>query len=133
MKKIARYATAIVLILFGLLTLFLSSSIIFDLFGVREKEGYFVLFVVWANFATSLLYLIAAFGLIKLKRWTPAPLILSAVILILAFFGLLNHIDNGGIYETKTVGALIFRTTLTLVFTVSAYYILKKKRLAALN
>lgn len=127
MKKIARYATIIVLILFGLLTLFLSSSIILDLFGIREKEGAYVLFVVWANFVSSLLYLIAAYGLLNLQKWTPAPLLISAVILILAFFGLLWHIDNGGIYETKTVGAMIFRTTLTLIFVISTYYILKKK------
>ena len=127
MKKVARYATIIVLILFGLLTLFLSSSIIFDLFGIREKEGNFLLFIVWANFVSSILYLIAAYGLLNLKKWSPAPLLISAVILILAFFGLLWHIDKGGIYETKTVGAMIFRTTLTLIFTISSYYILKNK------
>ena len=130
MKKIARYTTIIILILFGLVTLFLSSSIIFDLFGIREKEGNYVLFVVWANFVSSILYLIAAYGLLRFKNWSPAPLLLSAVILILAFFGLLWHIDNGGIYETKTVGAMIFRTTLTVVFALSAYYIVKKKKIS---
>lgn len=45
-KKIFRYLTAILLVGFGLLTLFLSTSVIFDLFGVRAKEGNYVLFVV---------------------------------------------------------------------------------------
>jgi len=31
--------TAVLLVGFGLLTLFLSTSVIFDLFGIRAKEG----------------------------------------------------------------------------------------------
>jgi hypothetical protein len=42
MKKTLPYIIAILLAAFGLLTLFLSSSVIFDLFGIRAKEGNFV-------------------------------------------------------------------------------------------
>ena len=49
MKKIILYLVAAMLIAFGLLTLFLSSSVIFDLFDIRSKEGNYVLFVVWSN------------------------------------------------------------------------------------
>jgi small neutral amino acid transporter SnatA (MarC family) len=41
-RKIAKY-TAIVLAAFGLITMFLSGSNIFDLFGVRAKQGNYVL------------------------------------------------------------------------------------------
>ena len=107
---------------FGLVTLFLSSSVIFDLFGVRAKEGNYVLFVVWANFLSSILYLFAAYGLIKIKKWTIHLLGVSAILLIIAFIGLMIHINSGGIYETKTIGAMIFRITLTLVFSILAYF-----------
>jgi len=70
MKKFIQYLMAIILVAFGLLTLFLSSSVIFDLFGIREKEGNYVLLVVWANFFSSLLYLFSAYGFIKTKKWT---------------------------------------------------------------
>ncbi|MCB9360495.1 MAG: hypothetical protein H6587_07915 [Flavobacteriales bacterium] len=126
MKKLLHYILVIILTLFALLTLFLSSSVIFDWFGIRAKEGNYVLFVVWANFISSILYLVAAIGLIKLKKWTTHLLSVSVAILVIAFLGLLMHINSGGIYEAKTVGAMIFRTSLTLGFTLLSYYIIKK-------
>jgi predicted RND superfamily exporter protein len=127
MKKLLRYFLAIILTLFGLLTLFLSSSVIFDWFGIRAKEGNYVLFVVWANFISSILYLGAVIGLIQLKKWTTNLLGVSVAILMMAFLGLLMHINNGGLHETKTIGAMIFRTLLTLIFTITSHYIIKKR------
>jgi hypothetical protein len=129
MKKILPYLIAVVLTAFGLLTLFLSSSVIFDLFGIREKEGNYVLLVVWANFLSSILYLFAAYGFIKNSKWTAKYLVASVVILIAAFIGLLIHINGGGIYETKTIGAMLVRTSITIVFLILAYFtICKPKR-----
>ncbi len=122
MKRVLQYSVAIVLAAFGLLTLYLSSSVIFDLFDVRTKEGHYILFVVWANFVSSLLYLLAAWGFFKSKQWTALPLGISAIFLSAAFLGLLFYINAGGIYEVKTIGAMIFRITLTLVFTILAYF-----------
>ena len=122
MRQTFTNSVAIVLTFFGLVTLFLSSSVIFDLFGVRAKEGNYVLFVVWANFLSSILYLFAAYGFIKIKKWTIHLLGVSAILLIIAFIGLMIHINSGGIYETKTIGAMIFRITLTLVFSIMAYF-----------
>ena len=122
MRQTFTNSVAIVLTFFGLVTLFLSSSVIFDLFGVRAKEGNYVLFVVWANFLSSILYLFAAYGFIKIKKWTIHLLGVSALLLIIAFIGLMIHINSGGIYETKTIGAMIFRITLTLVFSILAYF-----------
>ena len=121
MKKIFRYFPVVLLIAFALLTLFLSTSIIFDWFGIREKEGNYVLFVVWANFVSSLLYLYAAYGFLKQKKMTFNILSLSALILILALVGLFIHINSGGLYETKTIGAMIFRISVTLAFVFLAY------------
>jgi len=103
------------------LTLFLSSSVLFDWFGIRAKEGNYVPLVVWANFISSGLYLAAAYGLLKQKKWTVRPLLVSVFILIGALVGLYVHIEAGGLYETKTIEALVFRTGLTLVFTFLAY------------
>ena len=47
MKKGIRYLAAAVLTGFGLLTLFLSASVIFDLFNIRVREGNYVLFLVF--------------------------------------------------------------------------------------
>jgi len=122
------FLPAIILGAFGLLTLFLTTSVIFNLFGIREKEGNYVLFIVWANFISSILYLFAAYGFIKVKNWTTILLSISTSILIAAFIALLIYANTGGIYETKTIGAMIFRISLTLVFTFIAYFTVTKKK-----
>lgn len=127
MKKLILYFTAAVLAIFGLVTLFLSTSVILDLFGIRAKEGNYVLFVVWANFISSILYLISAYGFIKNKRWTFRLLSISAIILITATAGLFAHINSGGIYETKTVSGMIFRTAFTIVFAAGAYFLINRR------
>ena len=126
MKKAIPYILAILLAAFGFATLFLSTSIILDLFGVRAKEGNYVLIVVWANFICIIMYLFAVYGFIRNKEWTSKLLGISTVILIAAFIGFIVHITSGGIYETKTIGAMIFRTTLTIVFGLLAYLLINK-------
>ena len=121
-----RYAFALILTAFGLITLFLSSSVVFDLFGIRAKEGNYVLFVVIANLISSLLYLLAVYGIMLKKIWTTNILSISAGVLIIAFIGLFVHINTGGIYETKTIGAMVFRISLTLLF-VTASFLLNKR------
>ncbi|MBK8622267.1 MAG: hypothetical protein IPN79_11035 [Saprospiraceae bacterium] len=128
MKKSLKYVGIVILIGFGLLTLFLSTSVIFDLFGIRAREGNYVLFVVWSNFISSIIYLIAAYGLMKNEKWTISLLGLSTVILIIAFVGLKIHINAGGLYETKTVGAMIFRISVTLLLTIVSYFLIIPKK-----
>lgn len=114
------------LILFGLVTLFMSSSIIFDWFGIREKEGNYVGGVVWANLVCAILYLVAAYGILKNQVWVKFPLTIALIILIIAYIGLFIHINNDGLYETKTVGAMAFRIGVTALFLFITTKILKK-------
>ena len=129
MKKYVLYTSAVILTAFGLLTLFLSTSVIFDLFGIRAKEGNYVLFVVWSNFISSILYLFAAYGFVKVKNWTTILLGISTLILLAAFIGLKIHINSGGIYEEKTVAAMIFRISVTFVLAIIAFLIITKNKL----
>ena len=46
MKPISLFIITAVLGAFGMLTLFMSSSVIFDLFNIRVHEGNYVLFIV---------------------------------------------------------------------------------------
>ena len=130
MKYTILKITAIALLLFALLTLFLSSSVIFNLFGIREKEGNYVPLVVWANFISSILYLAAAYGLFKMKKWSVWLLVISVVILVAAFIGLKLHISEGGLYEVKTLNAMIFRIGLTALLAVASYFLLQNKQLS---
>jgi ABC-type glycerol-3-phosphate transport system permease component len=90
------------------------------------QEGNYVLMVVWSNFISSILYLFAAYGFIKFKTMTFELLSTSIIILIIGFMGLYTHIFAGGLYETKTIGAMLFIITITLAFTVFAYLKFKK-------
>ncbi|MDO8365841.1 MAG: hypothetical protein Q7T20_03515 [Saprospiraceae bacterium] len=129
MKNILPKTAAVVLSLFAVLTIFMSGSVIFDLFGIRAKEGNYVLFVVILNFICGFLYLIAAFGLFTKKIWTTQLLIASLGVLLVSFLGLLWHIESGGIYEMGTVRAMLFRISVTILFAgISWYYISKDNK-----
>jgi hypothetical protein len=78
---------------------------------------------------SSILYLLAAYGFTKSKKWTTLLLGISTLILIVAFIGLKIHVSSGGIYESKTIGAMIFRISVTLVSAIIAYYTITKKKL----
>ena len=49
------------------------------------------------------------------------------MILIAAFIGLKIHANSGGVYETKTIGAMIFRIAVTLVFAIIAFFTINKQ------
>lgn len=130
MKKALPYIIAAIVAAFGLLTIFLSGSVIFDLFGIRAKEGNYVPLVVWANFISSIIYLLASYGLFKKKKWPVWLLTISALILVAAFIGLKIHINDGGLYESKTVNAMLFRIGLSVLIAVASYFLLKNKQLS---
>ncbi|MEO9210571.1 MAG: hypothetical protein ABI208_05705 [Ginsengibacter sp.] len=127
-SKIILNTSGVIIALFGIATLFMSTSVIFNLFNIREKEGNYVLFVVYANLICSILYLASAYGFFTKKKWTVITLVTSIGVLILAFIGLGIYIFSGGIYELKTIDAMALRTLLTVGFAlISLNYISKKK------
>ena len=128
MKRNIRYIAAFILTAFALLTLYLSSSLIFDLNGVRAEEGDYVLIVVWANFICSILYLFSAYGFMKAKKQTILYLGVAILVLLSAFILFGIHIYTGGIYMTKTIGAMIFRILVTVIFGAVAYYTINKEQ-----
>ncbi|WP_223267177.1 hypothetical protein [Polaribacter sp. IC073] len=104
----------------------MSSSVIFDWFGIRAKEGNYVLFIVWANFISGFFYVAAAYYFFKNNKRVFPILIFVLILLIIAFITLQFHIKNDGIYELKTVNAMIFRMMFTFVFSLTAWFTLNK-------
>lgn len=129
MKTIKTYVPVVILGGFALLTLFLSSSVIFDLFEIREKEGNYVPFIVWANFVSSVLYLFAVNSFVKQSKRSIYFLGTALLILIIAFIGLKIHVNSGGLYEEKTCKAMLFRICVTAIFTLIAYFTIWKKQI----
>lgn len=128
MKNFFHPIGAIILMLFGLLTIFMGGSVIFDLFGIRAREGNYILFVVWANFICGFLYVIAAAGFYKSRPWTIKPLTLALIILLFTFIGIYIYIQSGKPYENKTLFAMTFRTILTVIFMMLSYYKISKAK-----
>lgn len=130
MKPIILKSATVIITLFALITLFMSTSVIFDLFGIRAKEGNYVLFVVVSNFIAGFLYLFSAYGLFTEKVWATKLLLITTTILIVSFIGLLIHANTGGIYEQKTIKAMLSRIVITAAFTGISWFFITKKRLA---
>lgn len=122
MQNILRIINSIALTFFGGLSVFLTLSIIFDWLGIREKEGNYVLFIVYANLICGIIYLIAAYAnFIKFKK-TYLLLTVAIGVLLAAFIALLFYVNSGGIHEEKTIGAMLFRIGITIGFTLLSFY-----------
>ena len=65
-----------------------------------------------------------------MKKWSVWLLVISVVILVAAFIGLKLHISEGGLYEVKTLNAMIFRIGLTALLSVASYFLLQNKQLS---
>ena len=115
-NKTYKYIIAGILIAFALVTLFMSSSVLFDWFGIRANQGNYVPFVVKTNLTAGFLYLIAAYGFLNSKKWASWAMLSIALLLFYALALFYLHMHSGGPYETRTLGALIFRILFTLIF-----------------
>ncbi|HZH68941.1 MAG TPA: hypothetical protein VFD80_00635 [Flavobacteriaceae bacterium] len=113
--KIYKNVIAAVLIAFALITIFMSSAVLFDWFDIRANQGNYVPFVVKTNLTVSFLYLIAAYGFIQLRKWSFWVMLSTLLLLIYAFALFYLHMHSGGPYETRTIGAMIFRILLTII------------------
>jgi hypothetical protein len=128
MSNIILKISAIFLAFFGLISLFMTTSIIFDLFEIREKEGHYIPFIVYANFVCSFIYLFSSYGLFTKNKYTTGCLFVAAGILLIAYIALIVHIQFGGAFELKTVKAMLARTSITILLAgLSWYYISRTK------
>lgn len=100
-------------LIFGLVTLFASSNVLFNYTTVFQKSGNYPSFILWMNLLTGPLYIMAAIGLKYSKRWALHLLLVILIMLFinLGFFILL--MTKGGDYEPDTLMALAFRIAFT--------------------
>ena len=106
---------------FGLLTVFVGGSVVFDVGGARAAHGDFVPFVLYFNFLSGFVYVAAGVGL-ALGRWWAKHLALGLAAAIAATgLALGVHIADGGHFETETVGAMGFRLTVWLALSAWAW------------
>lgn len=122
--KLFRTILRYFLLIFGLISIFMTTSVIFDLFGIRAIEGNFVYPVVYANLICGFLYLIAVYFWNQKPKIATNVLLLAFLLLLAVFSWFLFYIKGGGIHEPKTIKAMGIRTIITLI----AYWIVGKKQ-----
>ncbi len=127
MKTPLRILVALGIGLFGLLTIYLSGSVIFDLFDMRAKQGNYVLFVIWANFICGFLYLAGSYALLKKEKKAIKLFRFALAILFITFLAFTIYVYMGGVHKTDTFKALSVRTGLTLIAYFTSVYTLNKK------
>lgn len=96
-------------LVFGLLTIFSGGTALFGGEAARAAVGNAVPFVLWFNFTAGFFYVLAGLGLLLNRSWAVwlSIAIAVATVLVLAAFGL--HVAGGGLYEMRTVGAMLLR------------------------
>ncbi len=106
---------------FGLITLFASSNVLFNYTTVFQKSGNYPSFILWMNLLTGPLYILAAIGLKRSKKWTLHLLLVILFMLLINLGFLVLLITNDGDYELDTVMALAFRIAFTGTLTFFAF------------
>lgn len=128
LKKSLKVVLIFLLSAFGILTVFLTGSVLLDLFGIRAKEGNFVPFIVWINLVAGIGYLAAAYLLFNSNRKSILLLLGIAILILIGNIALHFHITSGGIYKMETVNGMRFRLVVTFLMAFLSNYILKQTR-----
>lgn len=118
------WVTAIVAVIFGVMTLKSGGSVIFFDGEARQAAGNYINFVVWFNFIAGFFYIATGTGIWLQKSWalTTAIIIASLTLLVFAAFGI--HIYNGGEYEQRTIVAMSLRSFIWMVIAIKAYRVI---------
>lgn len=112
---------------FGLLTLKSGYSVLFIDGEARVAAGDYVPFVLWFNFISGFVYIIAAIGLWLMRSWSAWLSLILAVSIVVVYIAFGLHVFNGGEYEMRTVVAMLIRSGvwITIAF-FSWHHFLKK-------
>ncbi|WP_299783714.1 hypothetical protein [uncultured Marivita sp.] len=101
---------AIVVVLFGLLTVLSGGRALFGGAEDRAAVGDAVPFVLWFNFLAGFAYVAAGIGLVLSTGWATRLSIGILVATVLAMIAFGVHVLLGGAYEMRTVWAMCLRT-----------------------
>jgi len=100
---------------FGFMTILSGGRSLFTESGIATR-GNIVPLVLWFNFISGFFYLIASISTFRMKTCVKKLSIVLAVSNTLVLAYLVNHIFQGGLYENKTLMAMVFRTSFWIIF-----------------
>jgi hypothetical protein len=116
---------ALAAIVFGLVTVASGGRALFGSVESRAAVGQAVPFVLWFNFLSGFVYLVAGAGLLGRRRWAVYASLFVAVSTLLVFLAFGVHVMGGGAYELRTVGAMTLRSSFWVAVAVVSFRALK--------
>lgn len=99
---------------FGVLTVASGGMALFGSASTRAAYGSVVPFVLWFNFLSGFVYLLAAYGLYRGRRWGGGLAAFIAITTGLVFIAFGLAVALGVPFEMRTVGAMSARTVFWL-------------------
>ncbi len=122
------WAAAGVSVVFGILTILSGGAVLFGGAAAQAAAGDAVPFILWFNFLSGFLYVIAGVGIAMGRSWSAKLSIVLALAigLVFALFGL--YISQGGSFEMRTVGAMTLRLVVWVAIAVVAVRFATDKR-----
>lgn len=120
------WITAIVAVVFGVMTIKSGGSVLFIDGEARRAAGNYVDFVLWFNFCAGFFYVATGIGIWLKKDWavTAAITIATLTLLVFAAFGI--HILLGGEYEQRTVVAMSLRSAVWTIIAITAHRFIRQ-------
>lgn len=98
-----------VAVIFGLLTIVSGGRALFGGPAAVAAVGDAIPFVLWFNFLSGFVYVLAGVGIVMGRRWG-VLLAIGLVVTIAAVFALFGlYVFQGGAFEMRTVGAMSLR------------------------
>ena len=94
---------------FGILTLFSGGMVLFGPDDAREAAGAVVPLVLWFNFGSGFLYVVAGIGVYLAMPWGRVLACFIAASLAIVMAAFVWHILGGEAWEMRTLGALTLR------------------------
>jgi hypothetical protein len=119
--------------LFGIISMIITSSLIFNIKGFSHHHANQLPYLLYVNFACSFLYLFASYGFFTKNKWTTACLFVTVAILILSYVGLIIHIQAGGLFDIFTIKLMLVKVSLTILFAGISWFYLTRTKLVALE
>ena len=113
-------AAAVFAVVFGVLTIVSGATALFGGVQAQAAVGNAVPFVLWFNFLSGFVYVLAGSGIAMNRRWAVKLSIglAAAIAVVFVLFGL--HVYQGAAFEMRTVGAMTFRLFVWTVIAITA-------------
>ena len=128
MKNLVIYLLGSILLLAGFYTFYTRTSALFGWFGGMSEGAIYIQLTQICCLVTSILYL-ASGSLFFLKSKISTPvLFIATIIMFIGYIAMLFHINAGKLVTLGYVGEMLTRTTSTMLYAATAWYIFTRTR-----